>query len=77
MTPWERIVTSFASVKMDTTPPVFKICTLCNRELPLSEFYRNEHKIVSRCKPCYKMLVKQNRERVNEANRQARGLSAG
>ena len=76
MTPWEHIVASFVGVKMDAAASTHKTCTRCKRELPLSEFYRNEHKLVSRCKPCYRALVKQNTERMNEASRQARGLSA-
>ncbi len=76
MTPWEHMLSGLVYVEMETAAPNDKTCTRCHQTLPLTEFYRNEHKIVSRCKTCYKAQVKQRKEKLNEASRQTSRLSA-
>lgn len=61
MTRWEQILEAF--VLREPPPDGYRTCTLCRATLPLTNFYRNEHKWTTRCKPCYKQLVK---ERSNE-----------
>ena len=41
-----------------------KVCSNCNKELPLSEFYRHptmKDGFVGKCKECYKIDVRNNR----------------
>ena len=75
MTPWERIVAAFTGVEMNPAAPAVKTCTLCNKTLPLTDFYFSEHKTTSRCKPCYRSLVKQRTEKLNASSKQVGGLS--
>lgn len=35
-----------------------KVCVLCNKELPITEFYRYGNKTHNKCKECHKKVMK-------------------
>jgi hypothetical protein len=67
MTRWEHMLVTL--IPKEPEPEGFKTCTLCHNNLPQSDFYKSEHKRTSRCKTCYRALVKQRTEKLNEARR--------
>lgn len=79
MTPWESIIAAHMrceeTIKYSIAAAPRKTCTLCNKTLPITDFYFTEHKTTSRCKPCYRSLVKQRTEKLNASSRQVSGLS--